>query len=219
MSMQSPENECPAPSHTRGTGGVEPKTFHSIQLAPHHPLLPFAASRPAPALLAAQPGERQLQRRLDQAPVIKTEPVGKYDGKATSYAINVLPHGARRGGRWGCCSETPLGEPQTEAEALELQSPRWHVPPWEHAKGHMPPLYAFSTVPAFNTWHEKCRLIFLPHQISELEAGSRRVVWLYGFDLVEQLPAAGSMALTQDGREVSRVQIREESGVPIPQPI
>lgn len=108
--------------------GSHPRLVTQPNLLPIIPLLPFATSRPAPALLAAQPGERQLQRRLDQAPGIKTDPVGKQDGKATSYAINVLPHGAGRGGRWGCCSESPLGELQTEAEALELQSPWRHVP-------------------------------------------------------------------------------------------
>lgn len=43
-------------------------------------------------------------------------------------------------------------------------------------------------------------LMILPRQISEREAGSRGVVWnlavLY-FDLVERLPAAGEVELTQ----------------------
>lgn len=49
------------------------------------------------------------------------------------------------------------------------QSPWWHVAP----------LCAFPAVRAFNARHENCRLIFPPHQISELEAGSRAVLWQF----------------------------------------
>lgn len=128
--------------------GSDP-SLHHAQHVLHHPTLPFPASQPA-----------QLRKHSYREVWIKRPSWRQNLGemvmeKQPSSAVDVLPHAARQGGRWGCCFQIPLGE---------LQDPGWPAISMGMAKRH-PAALCISYRSSVNTCHEKSMLMFLPSNV------------------------------------------------------
>lgn len=108
----------PSPKETEERSSVRLLTPSSTHF-PHHPTPPGHS-----ALLSASARAAQLE-------MSESRRHHKENLQEPSSVTHVLPPAARQSGRWGCCSEIPLGRLQTQAEPWSSRAFGGTLSPWE----------------------------------------------------------------------------------------